>query len=87
MTSHPSLPHITLALDALYSALGDLREGPHEYRSERSQVEELITTLRVIADDIRTLDRDLSSEGREDARAWELEARAYAGGVRFWGGL
>jgi len=70
---HPCLPPITRALEELYLALGELRDGSHEYRSERSQIEELITTLGVIADDVRSLDYDLSPEGRAEARAWERQ--------------
>ncbi|NBW16373.1 MAG: hypothetical protein EBR82_51175 [Caulobacteraceae bacterium] len=84
--THPCLPPITRALDELYLALGELRDGPHEYRSERSQIEEVIRTIAAIAKDVRTLDYDLSPEGCEETEAWRRQTRPYAGGWAVWGG-
>ena len=71
---HPCLQHINAALDALYSALGELRAGDDAYRFERSKCQDVINDTIDLMRDVqhtdRSLDELLQREIRDEAEAW-----------------
>jgi len=76
---HPCLPHINSALEALYSALGELRAGDDAYRFERGSVDEIIRQLIDVQRDVRFVDRQqcplYQAEQREEDLAWARQTR------------
>ena len=73
--THPSLQHLRSALDALHIARTDLRNGPHEYRAERAEVDEIIHSLEATIADVMLRDYEQTPEAREDAVAWDRQTR------------
>ena len=74
---HPSLQHINAALEALYSALGELRAGDDAYRFERTNCQDMINSLIDLMRDIqhtdRSLDELLQRELRDEDLAWRRQ--------------
>ena len=74
---HPSLQHINAALEALYSALGELRAGDDAYRFERTRcqavINDAIDLMRDVQHTDRSLDELLQREIREDDLAWRRQ--------------
>jgi len=74
---HPSLAHINAALEALYSALGELRAGDDAYRFERTVCQDVINhaidLMRDVQHTDRSLDELLQRELRDEAEAWRRQ--------------
>lgn len=77
--THPALDALRRAHDELLLARLELRNGPHEYRAERMEVDEIILTLEATIADVMLRDFETSPEAREDAQAWERQTRAPIG--------
>jgi len=74
---HPCLPHNNAALEARYSALGELRAGDDAYRFERTGCQDVINhaidLMRDIQHTDRSLDELLQREIRDEAEAWRRQ--------------
>ena len=74
---HPSLQHINAALEALYSALGELRNGDDAYRFERTVCQDVINHAIDLMRDVQHTDRSLyellQREIRDEAEAWRRQ--------------
>ncbi len=74
-TKHLCITHLVAAIDALYAAKSELRNGPYDYRGELMEVSEVIEILEKTLKDVRDLDELRDPEAQAERKAWDRQTR------------